>query len=350
MGAANRDEKLFELSGRDLKVHCRTDGGKILALELELRGTQRTFHGDSVQPQPVHEVGVLHTVTLNDSPGTPWVGFSLLLPNLEENLGTSAGRLPLDTIAIRTTGQEIPVPDPDPDPTQEDPVVFPSGIRESYELFELTGTVRVPGAPDLPEAPLDQHWSAVWTMETQGPDELVVEGILVFPWADFAVDLQPVGSPQASKNIRLQLTIRPPEAPTAEVPTTVVTRFKMRPVRDHETVTILPEGPKIPVETTVVCGERSAQQDGRQLKVEARLSVPPRGLEVGLRRAVPQGKDPKDLWLQLVVRKPTPPAANQRQIVVRYDETSDIAYKTVTIFPNRAAIPVNPSPADTGNG
>ena len=72
------------------------------------------------------------------------------------------------------------------------------------------------------------------------------------------------------------------------------------------------------------------------------------------RRAVPQGKDPKDLWLELVVRKPTPPAANQRQIVVRYEETSDIAYKTVTIFPNRAAIPVtvpeNPSPAGTGNG
>ena len=139
----------------------------------------------------MHEVGVLHTVTLNERPGAPWVGFSLLLPHVEENLGTSAGRLPLDTIAIRTTGQEIPVPDPDP--TQEDPVVFPSGIRESYEYFELTGTVSVPGAPDLPEAPLDQHWSAVWTMEAQGPDELVVEGILVFPRADYAVDLQPVG-------------------------------------------------------------------------------------------------------------------------------------------------------------
>jgi hypothetical protein len=80
MGAATRDEKLFELSCRDLKVHCRTDGGKILALELELRGTKRTFHGDSVEPQPVRNVGVLHTVTLNERPGTPWVGFSLLLP------------------------------------------------------------------------------------------------------------------------------------------------------------------------------------------------------------------------------------------------------------------------------
>jgi hypothetical protein len=272
MAAANSDEKLFELSCRDLKVHCRTDGGKILALELELRGTQRTFHGDSVEPQPVHNVGVLHTVTLNESPGTPWVGFSLLLPHVEKNLGTSADRLPLDTIAIRTTGQNIPVPDPDP--TQEDPVVFPSGIRESYELFELAGTVSVPGAPDPPEAPLDQHWSAVWTMEAQGPDELVVEGILVFPRAEYAVDLQPVGSPHSSKNLRLQLTIRRrPEAPTAEVPTTVVARFKMRPIRDHETVTILPEGPKIPVETTVFCGKGSAQQDGRQLKVEASLSV-----------------------------------------------------------------------------
>lgn len=352
MGAATRDEKLFELSCRDLKVHCRTDGGKILALELELRGTKRTFHGDSVEPQPVRNVGVLHTVTLNERPGTPWVGFSLLLPHVETDLGTSDDRLPVDTIAIRTTGHEIPVPDPDP--SQEDPVIFPSGIAQSYELFKLAGTVSVPGAPDPPKAPLDQHWSAVWTMEAQGPDELVVEGILVFPRADYAVDLQPVGSPQASKNIRLQLTIRRPEKPTAEVPTTVVARFKMRPVRDHETVTIQPEGPKIPIETTVFCGKRSAQQDGRQLKVEARLSVPPRGLEVGLRRAVPQGKDPKDLWLELVVRKPTPPAANQRQIVVRYEETSDIAYKTVTIFPNRAAIPVtvpeNPSPAGTGNG
>ena len=71
MGAATSDEKFFELSCRDLKAHCRTDGGKILALELELRGTQRTFHGDNVEPQPVHKVGVPHTVTLNESPGTP---------------------------------------------------------------------------------------------------------------------------------------------------------------------------------------------------------------------------------------------------------------------------------------
>ena len=191
-------------------------------------------------------------------------------------------------------------------------------------------------------------------MEAQGPDELVVAGILVFPPSGlrrrpaacgFAASLEEhpaAAHDQAARKL------------TAEVPTTVVARFKMRPVRDHETVTIQPEGPKIPIETTVFCGNRSAQQDGRQLKVEARLSVPPRGLEVGLRRAVPQGKDPKDLWLELVVRKPTPPAANQRQIVVRYEETSDIAYKTVTIFPNRAAIPVivpeNLSPAGTGNG
>ena len=139
---------------------------------------------------------------------------------MEEHLGTSAGRLPLDTIAIRTTGQEIPVPDPDR--SKEPPILVPSGIAQSYELFELAGTVSVPGAPDPPEAPLDQHWSAVWTMEAQGPDELVVEGILVFLRADYAVDLQPVGSPHSSKNLRLQLTIRRPEAPSAEVPTTVV--------------------------------------------------------------------------------------------------------------------------------
>jgi hypothetical protein len=234
-----------------------------------------------------------------------------------------------------------------------------TGVAQSYEFFELVGTVSDLGAAALPETADYQQWSAVRTIEAQFPDVLVVEGILVFPRMGYAVDLQAVDQHnRRSEDLRLQLMVNRPTEPTTQVPTTVIARFQTQPDTPYKTVTILPDGPTIPVETTVFCGSPSAEQNGQQLKVEATLSLPEGDYQVGLRRALPQGKNPKDLWLQLTVSEPIPPPAKRpRKIDVLYQETSDILYEEVFILPNRISIavsndifiplpPQNPGPAN----
>jgi hypothetical protein len=150
----------------------------------------------------------------------------------------------------------------------------------------------------------------------------------------YAVDLQAVDQHnRRSEDLRLQLMVNRPTEPTTQVPTTVIARFQTQPDTPYKTVTILPDGPTIPVETTVFCGSPSAEQNGQQLKVEATLSLPEGDYEVGLRRALPQGKNPKNLWLQLTVSEPIPPPAKRpRKIDVLYQETSDILYEEVFIL------------------
>lgn len=356
MGAKNRNEKRFDLSCPGVKVHCRTDRDAVQALELELQGTRHVFGGDRIESRN-SEVGILHTVTLNARPHLPWVGFSLLLPHVGNDLGSNVDRVRVRTLAIRTRGPTNPDPD-DPDP----PVIPLTGVAQSYEFLELVGTVSDPGAAELPETADYQQWSAVRTVEAQFPDVLAVEGILVFPRTGYAVDLQAADQQnRRSEDLRLQLTVNRPTEPTAEVPTTVIARYQTQPDTPYKTVTILSDGPTIPVETTVFCGSPSAEQKGQQLKVEATLSLPEGDYEVGLRRAVPQGKNPKDLWLQLTVREPIPPPTKRlKQIEVRYEETSDVFYEKVIILPNRISIavsddifiplPENPGPASSGDG
>lgn len=121
-------------------------------------------------------------------------------------------------------------------------------------------------------------------------------------------------------------------------------------------MTIVPDGPTIPVETTVFCGDRKATQGGRtgkeQLSVEATFLVPQGGYQVELRRAERQGRNPKDLWLQVVVREPDGPVVKQpTKLVARYEEESGLFYDTVTILPNRAGIEVDHGifrPSQTG--
>jgi hypothetical protein len=122
------------------------------------------------------KIGFLHTVTLDGRPHLPWVGFSLLLPHVGEDLGFDVDRVRVRTLAIRTKGPK------NPDPTDPDPPVIPlTGVAQSYEFFELVGTVSVPGAADLPETADYQQWSAVRTIEAQFPDELEVEGVWCSP-------------------------------------------------------------------------------------------------------------------------------------------------------------------------
>ena len=57
---------------------------------------------------------------------------------------------------------------------------------------------------------------------------------------------------------------------------------------------------------------------------------------------MPQGRNRNDLWLQLTVREPSsPPVVKQPSLIdVRYQETSDLRYETVTVLPSRIALHV----------
>jgi hypothetical protein len=333
------EELRYELAGAGVKVRYRTDPDTVHILELELGNRRWEFQGAGIDARH-SKIGGLYTVALDTTRDAPWTGFSVLLPHVGE-LGLGTDRARIWALGIRTTGPPNPDPD-DPDPPQ----LFTKGVLQSYELFELAGTVSRAGAPEPPETAVSEQWSAVRTIDDQdrgNRDTLEVEGLLVFPRTGYTVGLQEAvhHHPRRSGELPLELTVNPPDGATDQTPTTVVARYTTKTTTRYRTVTIVPNGPRFPVEVTVSCRPLRATQDGRQLRVEAILWVPKGDYQVGLRRAVPQSRDPRDLWLQLTVREPaTPPGfkASQR-VEVGYEESSDVTYDRVTILPNRVAAP-----------
>ena len=124
------------------------------------------------------------------------------------------------------------------------------------------------------------------TIDAERSDDLLeVEGILVFPRTGYAVELKAYPEQRRPGDLQLYLTVKRPAEPTTEVPTTAVARYQTRRGgTPYRTVTIS-DGPTIPVETTVLCRSGRAEQDGRQLKVRATVSLPGGGYDVALRRA-----------------------------------------------------------------
>lgn len=77
------------------------------------------------------------------------------------------------------------------------------------------------------------------------------------------------------------------------------------------------------------------------LHVRGECEFPTAGYSVELRRAEPQGIDPKNLLLNLVVRAPTGPASQViTKLEARFSEETDIEYETVTILPDGGSVPV----------
>jgi hypothetical protein len=71
------------------------------------------------------------------------------------------------------------------------------------------------------------------------------------------------------------------------------------------------------------------------LHVTGRCEFPTSGYAVRLERAEPQGINPRDLLLELVVTPPTGPVTQVvTEVEARYDEETDAEYDTVTIRPD----------------
>ena len=77
------------------------------------------------------------------------------------------------------------------------------------------------------------------------------------------------------------------------------------------------------------------------LRVDGECTLPSTGYEIALVRQEPQGVNPQDLLLQLVV---TPPTGVIAPVVttypVTYEEGTDVYFDTVTILPDGPSIPV----------
>jgi hypothetical protein len=78
-----------------------------------------------------------------------------------------------------------------------------------------------------------------------------------------------------------------------------------------------------------------------ELTVTGTCTFPTAGYKVELRPAVPQGINPLDLILDKIVTPPSGPAADVvTDVEARYEEVTDVMYKTVTIRPGGPSIKV----------
>jgi hypothetical protein len=77
------------------------------------------------------------------------------------------------------------------------------------------------------------------------------------------------------------------------------------------------------------------------LTVVGECTLPTAGYSMELRRHDPQGINPRDLLLDLVVHEPTGPVAQViTTLEARYEEETDFEYESVTILPDGPSIPV----------
>jgi hypothetical protein len=339
MGGAS-EQLRFELAGIDVRVDCLVSGDDA-TLDLDYEGRRYQASGDHVRSART-DIGKLVMMDLRAEIGDPLITFAVLLPWVEFNDDSEHIRGPVRTFMVRSVGPEVEDPD-GPMP----PLDRQRGVLYRYETKELAGTASLVGAIQS----FCRQWSAVRTIWPDRPDELTVEGICAFPRIVRGVELTKPAQPGDRDDLRLELTIRKLAGAARGMPQTLFAGYEERPRRPYKTVTIVPVGLTIPVESTVPCEQLRAtlSPPGGFVDVAATFLVPLGGYQVALRRAEPQGWNPKDLWLQVDVTEPDGPTEKQPvKRVASYKEESHIVYETVTILPNTvtAAVELTPSPPD----
>ncbi len=139
------------------------------------------------------------------------------------------------------------------------PALTPYAV--SLPLAGVIGTrgIEVVGASrrerfDLVPAPavagVCRDWTAFLDSQPPGPSTLRVTGTCEFPTAGFSAELRR-REPQGvnPRDLLLEKVVQPPEGPAATVITTIDLRYEEQAnPGDLDTVTILPDGPTIPVQ------------------------------------------------------------------------------------------------------
>jgi hypothetical protein len=135
--------------------------------------------------------------------------------------------------------------------TFDDPSVEPSTLElVSYDEERLELRRRPadddPGSPGLPCG----DWSAYLDLMPPGPSVLRVRGMCTFPSTGYTATLERHQPPGFNpRDLLLDLTVTEPDGPVAQVVTEVEVRFEEEAAQgEYDTVTILPDGPSLPVE------------------------------------------------------------------------------------------------------
>jgi hypothetical protein len=226
-------ELLFKLSGEGIQIELAIDGnGNAARLSYRSAEEEREFSGDEIS-LAVSDEGRRATVKLETGAADgPIVRFTVTFPDVILGDETS---FDVTAAGVRSTerslfGGQRP------------------GPQQSYEALTLKGTVSSDAA-GYSEIGTCHDWYASHDHMPSGPPVLRVTGTCTFPTAGYKVELrrhQPQGI--NPKDLLLDKIVIAPSGPVAQVVTDVAARYEETTDFEYETVTILPDGPSIPVE------------------------------------------------------------------------------------------------------
>ncbi len=225
-------ELLFELSGQDVEIALTIDAdGGAQRLVYRAGEDAREFGGEEIGVA-ISDEGTRASVVLETGAADgPIVRFTVIVPRVI--LGEESS-FEVTAAAVRSTQRSL-FGGPRPGPQQ------------SYEALALSGTVSCPAA--------DAHvgtcrdWYASHDRMPPGPATLRVTGTCTFDTAGYTVELRR-HVPQGinPKDLLLDKIVIAPSDPAAQVLTDVEVRYEEVSDFDYDSVTILPDGPSIPVE------------------------------------------------------------------------------------------------------
>jgi hypothetical protein len=229
---------------KQLQYHLTGGGAVSIAVELDADGVAsfvshtigkrapQEFRGDEITTTPSEE-GTRVTVLLeNGAADGPIVRLTVIVPEVVPGDESS---FKVTAAALRTTEQSL-FGGPRPGP------------RQTYEALSLKGKVTIAGG----ETGTCHDWLAIHDFMPGHPAKLTVTGTCTFPTAGFKVELRRT-QPQGINPLDLLLDkiVTPPRGPAADVVTDVEARYEEVTNVKYKTVTILPDGPSIPVENAL---------------------------------------------------------------------------------------------------
>jgi len=228
MAATTVKGMLFELSGEGIEIELAIDGnGNADRLRYRSGEEDREFSGEEIS-LTVSEDGRRATVLLESGAADgPIVRFTVIFPQVipgdEKSFEVSAA-------GVRSTQRSL-FGGPRPGP------------QESFEAVTLSGTVSCAGDYTC------HDWYASHDHMPPEPAVLRVTGTCTLPTEGYKVELyrhEPQGI--NPKDLLLDKVVIAPVDPVTPVRTDVEARYEETTDVEYDTVTILPDGPSIPVE------------------------------------------------------------------------------------------------------
>lgn len=222
---------IFKLRGQGSEIELALDAqGRAERLSYRFGDDVREFPGEEIEVV-ANDEGTRATVLLaTGAADGPVVRFTVIVPTVI--LGDE-GSFEVSAAALRTTQRSL-FGGPRPGPQQ------------SYDALKLDGTVACSpqGTPNS-----CRDWYASHDHMPPGPATLRVTGTCTFGTTGYKVELRP-HEPQGvnPKDLLLDKIVTPPAGIAGQAFTEVAVVYEQVTDFEYDSVTILPDGPSIPVE------------------------------------------------------------------------------------------------------